>query len=61
MITSLFQCLHQLIDTMNFKKSESKTKRVKKEVTTLEKPEMTTPAFVWISEHQVAFDTLNMA
>ena len=55
------KCLHQLIGPMNVKKSKSKKEKVKKEVTTLEKPELTKPTFVWMSEHQMAFDTLKIA
>ena len=39
--------LHQLIGPANVKKSKSKKKKVKKEVTTLEKQELTKPTFVW--------------
>ena len=54
------KCLHQLIGPTNVKKNKSKKERVRKEVTTLEKPELTTPTFVWTLEHQVAFDTLKI-
>ena len=49
-----------LIGLMNVKKSKSKKEKVKKGVTTLEKPELTRPTFVWTSGHQVAFDTLKI-
>ena len=38
-----------------------KKEKVKKEVTTLEKLELTKPTFVWTSDHQVAFDALKIA
>ena len=55
------KCLHQLIGPMNVKKSKRKKEMVKKEVTTFEKPALTKPTFVWISGHQMAFDTLEIA
>ena len=54
------KCLHQLVGPTNVKKTKGKTK----EATTLErlkKPELTIPKFVWVSEHQKAFDTLKLA
>ena len=55
------KCLHQLLGPTNIKKTKSK--RVKKEVTTLEKEklDLTKPSFVWASEHQKAFDALKVA
>ena len=52
------KCLHQLIGQTNVK--ETKSKKVKKEVTTSEKLDLTKPIFVWMSEHQMAFDTLKI-
>ena len=46
------KCLHQLIGPTDVKHCESK--KVKKEVTTLEKLELTKAHFVWMSEHQIA-------
>ena len=45
----------------NIKKTKSK--KVKKEVTTLEdkNSDLTKPSLVWTSEHQRAFDTLKIA
>ena len=55
------KCLHQLVGPTNTKKT--KGKKVRKEVTTLEdkNPNLTKPSFVWVSEHQKAFDTLKVA
>ena len=55
------KCLHQLVGPTNIKKT--KGKKVKKEVTTLEKnkSDLTKPSFVWVSEHQKAFDALTIA
>ena len=58
---SVVKCLHQLIGPINVKKSKRKKEKVRKEVTPLEKPELTKPTFVWMSEHQVAFDALKIA
>ena len=55
------KCLHQLIGPTNVKKTKSKEEKVKKEVTTLEKLDLTKPIFVWMSEHQMAVDTLKIA
>ena len=51
------KCLHKLVGPTNIKKTKSK--KVKKEVTTLEKEklDLTKPSFVWASTHQKAFDT----
>ena len=57
----MVKCLHQLIGPTNIKRGKSKKEKVKKEVTTLEKLESTKPAFVWMSEHQVALDALKIA
>ena len=54
------KCLHQLIGPTNVKKTKSKKEKAKKEVTTLEKLDLTKPIFVWMSEHQMAFDALKM-
>ena len=55
------KCLHQLIGPTNIKKTKSK--KVKKEVTTLEKEklDLTKPTFVWSSQHQKDFDALKVA
>ena len=55
------KCLHQLVGLTNTK--DSKSKWVRKEVTTLEdkKLHLTKPSFVWVSEHQKPFDTLKVA
>ena len=45
------KCLHQLFGPRNVKKTKSKKEKVKQEVTTLEKPDLTKPIFVWMSEH----------
>ena len=55
------KCLHQLIGPTNVKKSKSKKKEVKREVTTLGHPDQTKPTFIWKEEHQVAFDALKLA
>ena len=52
--------MHQLVGLTNVKK----TKGRRKEATSLEepkKPEVTIPKFVWVSEHQKAFDALKLA
>ena len=46
---------------MNVKNSKSKKEKVKREMTTLEKLELIKPTFIWISEHQVAFDIIKIA
>ena len=54
------KCLHQLVGPTNVKK----TKHRREEVTALEKskkPDLTVPKFVWVSEHQKAFDALKLA
>ena len=53
------KCLHQLVGPTNVKKTKGK----RKEVTSLDdkKPDMTLPKFVWVSEHQKAFDALKLA
>ena len=58
--THLAKCLNQLVGPTNIKKTKSK--RVKKEVTTLEKEksDLTKTSFVWASEHQKAFDALKI-
>ena len=55
------KCIHQLVGPTNIKKTKSK--KVRKEVTTLEdkKLDLTKPSFVWVSEHQKAFDALKVA
>ena len=55
------KCLHQLIGPTNVKKT--KAKKVRKEVTTLDekKLDVTQPKFVWVSEHQQAFNALKLA
>ena len=56
----LAKCLHQLVGPTNVKK----TKGRRKEVTSLEnlqKLDLSLPNFVWVSEHQKAFDTLKLA
>ena len=57
----MVQCVHQLVCPTNVKKTKSK--KVKKEVTTLEdkKSDFTKPSFIWVSEHQRAFDALKIA
>ena len=52
------KCLHQLKGPTNVKKTKSKKEKVKREVTTLGKPDLTKPIFVWMAEHQMAFDAL---
>ena len=54
------KCLHELMGPTNVKKNKSK-KEVKKEVTTLENPELPKPTLIWTSEYEVAFDTLKIA
>ena len=52
--------MHQLVGPTNVKKTKGK----RKEATTLEeqkKLELTIPKFVWVSEHQKAFDALKLA
>ena len=59
-LAHIAKCLHQLVGLTNVKKTKGK----KKEVTLLEdlkKPDLTLPKFVWVSEHQKAFDTLKLA
>ena len=54
------KCLHQLVGLTNVKKTKGK----KKEVISLEnekKPDLTLSKFVWVSEHQKAFDALKLA
>ena len=55
------KCLHQLVGPTNVKKTKGK----RKEATTLEeqkkKMELTLPKFVWVPEHQKAFDALKLA
>ena len=54
------KCLHQLVGPTNVKKTKGK----RKEAISLEeskKLEVTSPKFVWASEHQKAFDTLKLA
>ena len=54
------KCLHQLVGPTNVKKTKGK----RKEVTSLEdlkRLDLTLPKFVWVSEHQKAFDTLKLA
>ena len=54
------KCLHQLVDPTNVKKTKGK----RKGVTTLEdqkKMDVTQPVFVWVYEHQKAFNTLKLA
>ena len=55
------KCLHQITGPINIKKTKSK--KVKKEMTTLEKEKLnlTQPTFVWVSEHQKAFNALKIA
>ena len=55
------KCLHQLIGLTNVKKT--KQKKVRKEVDYIrwEKMDLTQPTFVWVSEHQKAFDALKVA
>ena len=54
------KCLYQLNGSTNVKKNKSKNEKVKvkKEVTTLDKSELTKPIFVLTLEHQMAFNTL---
>ena len=54
------RCLHLCIGQTNIK--NTKCKKVKKEVTTLEKEklDLTKLSFVWASEHQKAFDALKI-
>ena len=49
--------LNHLIGLKNVKKSKSE----KKEVTTLGQPELTKLIFIWMEEHQWAFDALKIA
>ena len=60
-IAHIAKCLHQLIGPTNTKKTKSK--KVRKEVTSLEEKNasLTKPTFVWVSEHQKAFNTLKLA
>ena len=58
--THIAKCLHQLVGLTNVKKTKGK----RKEVTSLEdvkKLDLTLPTFVWVSEHQKAFDALKLA
>ena len=54
------KCLHQLVGLTNVKKTKGK----RKEVISLEnekKLDLTLPKFVWVSEHQRAFNALKLA
>ena len=53
------KCLHQLVGLTNVKKTKGK----RKEVTSLDdkKLDLILPRFVWVSEHQKAFDVLKLA
>ena len=54
------KCLHQLVGLTNVKKTKGK----RKEVTTLKdlkKLDLTLPKFVWVPEHQMAFDAQKLA
>ena len=54
------KCLHQLVGPTNVKKTKGK----RKEAISLEeskKLELTIPKFVWVPEHQKAFDALKLA
>ena len=54
------KCLHQLVGPTNVKKTKGKRKEVIS-LEELKKPELTIPKFVWVSEHQKAFDALKLA
>ena len=54
------KCLHQLVGPTNVKKTKGKRKEVTS-LESLEKPDLTLPKYVWVSEHQKAFDTLKLA
>ena len=57
-------CSHgQIFTSVDWSNQCQKSKKVKKEVTTLEnqKPDLTKQTFVWAPEHEKAFDTLKVA
>ena len=54
------KCLHQLVGPTNVKKTKGKRKEVTS-LENLEKLDLTLPKFVWVSEHQKAFDALKLA
>ena len=54
------KCLHQLVGPTNVKKTKGKRKKAIS-LEESKKPDVTLPKFVWVSEHQKAFDALKLA
>ena len=54
------KCLHQLVGLTNVKKTKGKRKEAIS-LEELKKLDVTLPKFVWVSEHQKAFDALKLA
>ena len=54
------KCLRQLVGPTNVKKTKGRRKEVTS-LENLEKLDLTLPKFVWVSEHQKAFDALKLA
>ena len=54
------KCLHQLVGLTNVKKIKGKRKEAIL-LEELKKLDVTLPKFVWVSEHQKAFDALKLA
>ena len=58
--THIAKCLHQLVGPTNVKKTKGKRKDMISLVNQ-EKLDLTLPKYVWVSEHQKAFDALKLA